>query len=41
MPVGPALVKNGLAVGIPIDPENAPGVRCIFTYSCTLTNLQC
>ena len=27
MPVGPALVKNGLAVGRPIDPDNAPGVR--------------
>jgi len=27
MPVGPALVKNGLAVGVPIDPDNAPGVR--------------
>ena len=27
MPVGPSLVKNGLAVGLPIDPKNAPGVR--------------
>ena len=26
-PVGPALVKYGLAVGVPIDPDNAPGVR--------------
>ena len=30
MPVGPSLVKNGLAVGLPIDPSNAPGVRVHF-----------
>ena len=30
MLVGPSLVKNGLAVGLPIDPNNAPGVRVYF-----------